>query len=265
MISLFAVVAPPRSGTKWYARLFNDGDVHCYHELTTLLQTWPPRAAHAAAFRKETSSHELELRERRFFLDAYPQYFRRLLEHGDRGIRAAGNSDNSLVDHGPGLWLIWPETRFLFSVRNGINQVNSAFVNEQRLPDIVHAGRPESLRRRTSFEAACARWASSIERLLERRAWLEEHGAACLSTTLERVTGDVAELERVWRWLVGDWERHEARALSLMRRPANEWVNVNGAIHTPEDVWEHWSPDQRETFVELCAAAQANAGYALPG
>lgn len=264
MTSLFAVVSPPRSGTKWYANLFTDGEVYCYHELTTLLGRWPARAALDRTLRRETASDGYEQQQRRVFLDAYPRYFSRLLEHADLGARHVGNSDNTLVRSAPGLWLLWPETRFLFSTRNGIGQVNSASVNEPHLPPLVRAGRPASFERLTPFEAACRTWVEEIERWAAARAWLEERGARCLTTTLEGVTRELAELERVWSWVAGDWERHAARAASLMARPLNEWVNLDGAVYSPREIWESWSDERRSIFAETCGGAQASLGYDVP-
>ncbi len=147
MISLFAVVSPPRSGTKWYAKLFSDRDVFCFHELTTLLHAWPARAILRHAFDKDASTHSDDQLWRRFFLDASPSYFNRLFEQGERGMRVVGNSDNTLVDKAAGMWLLWPETRFVFSTRNGINQVNSALVNELRLPALVASTRRPRVQR----------------------------------------------------------------------------------------------------------------------
>lgn len=262
--SFFAVVSPPRSGTKWYSKLFSHEDVHCFHELTTLIQPWPVKAVYRDAFFRETGEDEFEQRQRRFFLEAYPRYFSRLAEQVELGRRWVGNSDNSLATFAAGLWLVWPETRFLFSVRNGINQVNSALLNEVQLEGIVRAARPASLPDVAAFETCCRRWASLVERLEVRRCWLESRGAQCLSTTLERVTSDAGELERVWNFVAGNWERHADRAVSLMQRPVNQWVNVKGAVYGADEIWATWSKEQRTQFTEICGRAQQSYGYEIP-
>ena len=262
--SFFAVVSPPRSGTRWYASLLSHGDVHCFHELTTLLQHWPVKAVYEDAFRRETSSHEFEQRQRRFFLDAYPRYFSRLWERVELGQRWIGNSDNSLVPYAAGLWLLWPQTRFLFSVRNGVNQVNSALINQVELPAIVRATRPGGRGHESAFETCCHRWVSTVDTLSRQRAWLEQRGAQCLSTTLERVTGDAAELARVWGFVAGNWEHHAERAVALMRRPVNQWVNLQGAVYGADEIWATWSDEQRVRFTEICGTTQRACGYEVP-
>lgn len=265
MISLFAVVAPPRSGTQWYARLFTHDGVYCFHELTTLLQPFPARIVLERGVDGQMGDHDAEQKHRRRLLEAHPRYFSRLCELAELGRTHVGNSDSALMKSAPGQWLLWPETRFLFSVRNGINVVNSRFAVEHSASELVRSLRPARLQRLPPFEMLCRRWTLEMEACRAQRHWLEERGAACLSTTLEGMTGDLGELERVWCWLVGDWERHVHHAESLMVRPVNARVNLGGVVHSAEAVWETWSDDQRTTFAEICGETQARLGYPIPG
>jgi hypothetical protein len=264
MTSYFAIVAPPRSGTKWFANLFTAGDTFCFHELWTLTQGWPTREAHNQAFRREARGHSFEQLQRRMYLDAYPTYFARLMEHGERGRLHVGNSDNGLTRHAAGMWLVWPSTKFVFSVRNGINQVNSAVAGDAALAEVARALRPSRFAGLSAFDVACRQWALHIEGWSRQQSWLRERDAPFITTTLERVTTDEAELERVWSWVAGDWEDYRARAISLMRRPVNERVNAAGSIRTPESIWGTWSDADRATFVAHCGATQEALGYSIP-
>jgi hypothetical protein len=261
MIELFGIVAPPRSGTKWFANLFTDGETHCFHELLTLISGWPTRATLTGSFQDEAADHDLEQLTRRFFLDPYPTYFERLLERDRFGQRFAGNSDNGLVAYASGMWLLWPRTRFVFSLRNGISQVDSVFRNEPRVLPVARAERGAA---GDPFAFACDRWATVVTRWQATRAWLEERGAACTSTTLEKITTDVAELERVWRFVVGEWEAHAERAISLMDQPLNRRSDESGGIRTPDEIWDTWSDEQRATFTRLSSGTQLELGYPLP-
>jgi hypothetical protein len=264
VITLFGIVTPVRSGTTWYANLFTVDDVFCFHELTSATRPYPVNTVQNGAVLAAARDHDFEQVQRRRLLDASPEYFARLLELGGRGVRVAGNSEGLLGTISPGVWLLWPSTRFVFSARNGINQVNSTFIGRE-LEGVVRDQQAERFGVVTAFEVSCRRWVATVRRWSRSLEWLTEHGASCTTTTLENITTDVAELERVWTFVVGEWERYAERAVSLMSRPMNVRMNEGHVVRSSEEVWEQWNDDQRNAFVEICGETQRRLGYAIPG
>jgi Sulfotransferase family len=263
VIYLFTVVAPPRSGTKWFAELFTTERSYCYHELTTLLQPYPANRALIEAVSAQIVGHDFEQAQRRLLLQAFPQYFARLWERAAFGQHVVGNSDASIVRLLPALWLLWPDMRFLFSFRNGINQVNSMLVWEQRLPSSDRRVLEHRHASRDYFEILCRQWTKNVEGLRRHREWLESRGARCVETRLEAVTSDEFELHRVWDAIVGHWDDFAARNRRLMATTVNARVNVERVVPA-EESWAAWTPEQRRLFGDICGDTQRELGYELP-
>ena len=85
-------------------------------------------------------------------------------------------------------------------------------------------------------------------------------GLVVLGVVAERFFG--FELERR-QWLgIGPWTEHEERNRHLMSTRVNQ--HVPGPPAGWEQIWDTWTPSQRETFREVCGASQRGLGYELP-
>jgi len=265
MIYLFAVAAPPRSGTMWFSRVLTTEHSFCYHELVTHLHPYPTNLVLGQWFQEQVTDSSYELAQRRAILQCYPDYFARHWERAIYGQYIVGNSDSYLVRYLPGLWLLWPDMRFIFSTRNGINCVQSHYVKQPEVPAIVRLLLQERYDTATDpFAACCHRWVTAIRGHTKSKTWLVEHGANCIETKFEKVTSDLNELHRLWDWLgIDKWDEHAERNARFMETPINPRMNIKKIVQ-PEETWRAWSPEQRKTFREICGETMAQLGYPLP-
>jgi hypothetical protein len=263
VIYLFTVASPARSATKWYSELFTTDRSFCYHQLTGLLEPWPTAVALQEWLEAQVEDHDFEQAQRRMLLQGFPHYFARLWERALFGQYVVGNSDGMADTFAPGLWLIWPDMRFLFSFRNGINTVNSSLVWQSHVPSWMRSAQERRFGTSSYFEQCCYTWRDSVERLRKHQAWLTERGAQLVETRLEAVTSDEDELHRVWDFLIGYWDEYAERNRQLMKSIVNARVNTEGIV-PPEEIWERWEPEHRSAFIQICGSAQEALGYALP-
>lgn len=265
MIYLFTVAAPARSGTKWYSDLFTTDRSFCYHELSALVQPFPSNIALYQWLEAQTADHDSEQTQRRMLLQGFPGYFPHLWERVHFDQYVVGNSDTFVGQClASALWLLWPDMRFIFSFRNGINTVNSRVRLTEESPRWIDDALYGALGSEDPFERSCEVWARSVARIEEHRQWLMTKGASCLDVRFEDVTSDSHELQRVWDFVVGDWEQYAERNVELTHRVANARINVERVL-TPDEVWEEWSPGQRAAFASICGDTQRRLGYGLPG
>jgi hypothetical protein len=264
MIFLFAVVAPPRSGTQWFSRLLTTEHSFCYHELSTHLHPFPSNLALNKWLETHTKDHSFEQAQRRLVLQGYPDYFARHWERALYGQYIVGNSDCSLARMVPGIWSLWPDLRVVFSARHGINCVQSHFGHRAQMPEDLLGQWRRKWQTDDFFTICCHRWTTGMKLWLQARDWLSQRNAAILETRLEKVTGDLAELRRLWDWLaIGQWDHYLERNRQLMRTPINARTNHN-TVRTAEDIWHAWTGVQRETFRTLCGPTLSQLGYELP-
>ncbi len=268
MICFFTVAAPPRSGTMWFSRLFQTEHCFCFHELTTRLHPFPSNMAVDDWLEAQTSDHSFEQSQRRWILQNYPNYFARLWERAFDGQYIVGNSDSGVIKFLPGLWLLWPDMKFVFSVRNGINCVDSYFVNQSNVPELTLARMRRIQREHRTpegyFALCCVWWVSHIEALLKARSWLADRGGSCIDTTLERVTTNADEIQRLWDWIgIGGWTTAAPERSRLQSLIVNPRVSKDRAVK-PVDIWADWSPEQRDAFRTICGDAMSRVGYEVP-
>jgi hypothetical protein len=200
-------------------------------------------------------------------LEAYPGYFLRHWEQSRQGTYVVGNSDNAVLPWLPGLWLLWPDLKILLSVRNGIQTVQSIYLNHAR-PNPAALDernlRPAYRDASDEFEGVCRRWVEQIDALERSRAWLCERGADVYDTSLEQVTSDPSELERIWTWLIGDWPAYAERNLALRSERVNARTS-EARIVDWDEIWANWTRDRQTTFTRICGETQMRLGYPLPG
>ena len=264
MIEFFAVVAPARAGTTWFSELLTTDRSFCYHELTALLQPYPSNLALHDWFKQQVVDHGFELAQRRWLLQCYPTYFTRLWERANYGQYIVGNSDGTMMRVAAGLWLLWPAMKFIFSIRNGINVVASRYAGASAIPPGVLAQAKERWATNDLFQILCHRWSKSVEASITTRRWLADRQAHCFETTLEKVTTDLEELRRLWDWLgIGAWDEYAERNAGLQATPANPRTNTRGVVQ-PEQIWERWTPEQRDLFRSTCGEAMTQFGYEIP-
>jgi len=259
---LFTIASPGRSGTMWYSQLFTTAGSHCFHELTTLIRRYPTNIVLGDRMERETADLERDPAQRRFPLEVFPEYFGRLWEAG-QGREAAGNSDQFVTPFLSGLWLLWPQMRFLFSFRNGINQVASMAGWEASAEQALLASWRVRYGTADYFERCCCDWSATVGSLEAHRNWLRGQGAEVLETRFERVIGDPDELARVWNGLLGRSDDATERNRALAGTVVNARSEADRVL-SPDEVWESWTPDRRRTFTDLCGGPQRRLGYTLP-
>jgi hypothetical protein len=263
MIYLFAVLAPPRSGTKWFSKLFTMEHSYCFHELTTHLRPYPSNITLQEWLKNQVEDHPFEEAQRRAILQCYPEYFSRLWERAIYGQYIVGNSDSFIIQNAPGLWLLWPNMKFILSLRNGINCVESAYVHEANYPISIKLKIRKEYNTDNFFALCCHNWVKNISHWVESRKWLIER-AQCIETRLEKITRDLNELRRVWDWVgFGQWKEYEKRNRKLMVTPMNVRVNQK-KVFSAEDIWHLWSNLQRDIFQKICGETMTSIGYTIP-
>ena len=263
MIYLYTIASPARSGTKWFSKVFTIDYSFCYHELTTHLHPFPSNVALDDWLIEQVEDYDYESAQRRWILQCYPDYFARLWERALYGQHIVGNSDNFTLRFLPGLWLLWPDMKFVFSARNGINVVHSRFIHETKTPISYRANWKKRWGSDDFFTLCCHNWVAEIADWKKSKDWLRAR-AQCLETRFEKVTKDPAELRGVWDWIgFGNWEKNEKRNRELMATPVNARVNTQ-QIHTPEDIWRMWTEEQREIFKKTCGDTIKTLGYSIP-
>ena len=147
---------------------------------------------------------------------------------------------------------VFPRARIVYIVRNGIETVAStaAFESFASLP----------------FDVLCRRWAMTLKmaRWGEGRDdfYLVRHEHLRDATTAE------SRLRAMFDWAGLPYEE---QCLEVLRGSRFHPTRLDG--ESPDDVqnldrradrWRHWSPQQRETFVEICRPAMDYFGYDIP-
>jgi hypothetical protein len=236
VIYLFTVACSERWITTWWARLFDTDRSYCFDRLTELVE---PEATLAARFDwldSLSACEGFEAAQRHAVLRGFPDYFERHWAQGRLGPFHIGNADHAVQRLLPGLWLLWPDMRFLFVYRNGVAAVDREAHGDGR------------------FERACREWAEDVARLRAHQTWLVERGAAVRETRLERLVARDRELGDLWTALPGNWERYSAEKQPLVAELATE-------LEPADEVWSRWSQERRHLFEVICGPAQQLLGY----
>ena len=265
MIYLFTVAAPEGSGTKWLAEALTTEHSYCYHEVSAHWYPSPVLESLTDWLRVQASGQGFEPAQRRSILQAFPEYFARLWERARYGQFIVGNCDHYMLGWLPGLALLWPEMKFIFAIRNGINCVQSHLVHQPSIPSSVVAAWERRWQEEDYFTLCCHRWSEDMQMLLRSREWLSERKGQLLEVRLENVATDLSELRNVWDWIgIGKWEEYAMRNAKLLQATADEGTSGPRSIVEPEAIWMAWSTSQREVFRRVCAMSMAQARYQLP-
>ncbi len=247
MIHLFTIACPEPSSDTWWATLLRTERSYCFDQLTSLLEPAPTHAARFEWLDSLCEAGEPELAERFGVLRGFPGYFERLWEQSRvDGAFHIGNADQSAQRLLPGLWLLWPDMKFLFCYRDGIGVIDAT------LGPTVEPGKV--------FERACTEWAERVSRLRAHQAWLSERRANVRETRLEWIVEPGNELRHVWTMARSAMRQRDACQRSSRSRRRSPELELE-----PDDrIWERWHPDLRSTFAERCGELQLQLGYGLP-
>lgn len=241
MIYLFTVACNEATSARWWSALLTSDRSHCFDRLTAQLE---PERSHAARFAwlgGLAAGADEDTAARHAVLRGFPAYLERHWEESRFGPHHVGNADDAVQPLLLGLWLLWPEMRFVFAQRDGVSAVAA---------ELEASGAP--------FETVCRDWAARAELTLDRRRLLEQRGASVLVADLDRVVAEPRALEAVWTAIPGDWERYAAAK-------RDEAAAVAAQLRPPAATWEAWDAGSRALFAEVCGPAQQALGYRLPG
>ena len=263
MIYLFTVAASPRLGTKLYSRLLTTQQSYCYHQLTALLHPYPSNwTLKDVGFPPQADDHNFEQAQRCGVLECYPDYYARLWERAQFGEHIIGNSDPGALDILPGLWMLWPEMKIIFSKRNGVSRVQSSFVHRAHFPKMEFARYETTFQTSDFFAQCCHLWVEGVKLMNQSKQWLRGE-ALCLEASLGALTSDIGEIKRIWDWLgIGQWDGYEERNRQVMATLANAGTNGR-AVAGWEKIWDGWTPEQRAAVRDICGETQRSHGYLL--
>jgi hypothetical protein len=246
----------------WYSRMLTTEGSYCFHELSTQLSPYPANVMAEYWLETQMEGMDLEAKRRRMVLQTFPRYFHRFFGRMRYGQSIVGNSD-STIKLAIAMYLLWPSTKFIFSVRNGINTVQSLFSLAKDIPRPVVSQLEDALQTPEFFTIACHQWRDMMEGMESAMGWLQGK-AEILQVKFEDVTGSLEELKIVWDWLdIPNWEGNESRNARLIRTPVNARTNARG-VKPPEDIWCLWSAAQRNDFRTICGEAMRRNGYSVP-
>jgi hypothetical protein len=262
LIQLFRVVAPSRSGTKWFSQVLTTENSFCFHELSTHIHPFPSNVAFENWILENTEALDFEERQRRAILQIYPRYFSLLFERLRYGQEIIGNSEGS-TRMVTGLQILWPSMRFLFSVRNGINAVQSLVSVDTELPATLISYLEERYETRNIFRLMCHQWRASIEGIEESIRVLDNK-ADFLMVKFENITSNLEDLQKAWQWIgIPKWADYEERNKLMMQTPINARTNRNKKV-SPKEIWGVWTSEQRDMFLEICGEAMKRMDYRIP-
>jgi hypothetical protein len=151
-----------------------------------------------------------------------------------------------------GLQVLYPNTRFIWILRNGMNVVFS----RARFPEFKDQ----------EFSQHCEHWAASIERF----SYLKDWSTATIVHQEELTDDPDAVFRRIFELFGVPYHKGPTQyALHTHVHPlADEGtttgVNVKQVLKERSPPFESWSEDQRATFKELCGKAMLVAGYEVP-
>jgi hypothetical protein len=249
------------SGTQWCSTVLTTGRSYCFHNSSLALNT---------AEKREMTHFRLLADPR--LLD--PAWRREVVQSGrlsemlevmaDRREPRVGTADEFAGFFADALYELHPRWRFLFVVRDGVKSVArwlraTPWPHYQAIDHLWVPGWDEL----PLFERACHRWRDRNRQLADRLAGLPEANAR--TTTLEALTTDLSELRSAWEWLeIPDWDRYERRNAELQGTAISKHQESRTIKHSRE-IWSNWTPEERQTFVRICAEDMERYGFPIPG
>lgn len=150
-----------------------------------------------------------------------------------------------------GICALYPQARFLWIHRSGIDVVKS----RMRFAGFKHM----------TFSKHCETWAQSVERY----RWVADSEVALELRHEELVTNSIGFFSRVHEFLeLSDHPNPAKFAQGTLVHPLDQrskgHVDVKASLSERKSAWLDWTPDQRETFKRICAEAMAEMNYPVP-
>jgi hypothetical protein len=241
LIHLFTIACTDASTPGWWSRALDSERSYCFDRLTNLIEPDSNHDARFAWLDTLAAGEDDDTAARFDILRGWPEYFARLWEQSRVGPYHVGNADDEIGRLLHGLWLLWPDMKFLFASTDGIVSVEAA--------------RPSS---DEQFEQACRQWAALVTQHRAAQRWLRDRGADIHHVALDRATRDTNELREPWQWLTGDWAESSDSATAAL-------ADLAAARGTADEIWGRWPSSRRTLFAALCGEAQRVAGYTNPG
>lgn len=151
-----------------------------------------------------------------------------------------------------GLQALYPNAKFIWILRNGINVVHS----RGKFPEFKDL----------DFSEHCQHWAESIRRF----AYLAEMPTATVVHQEDLTDDPDSVFRRIFNLLgVPDHPASTEFALNnhvhpLADESIHQGVNVKEVLKQRKPPHESWSQEQRDTFKSICSGAMVRAGYDMP-
>jgi len=156
-----------------------------------------------------------------------------------------------LENHSKGLQLLYPEARFLYILRSGVEVVQSM---------TRYRGFREN-----SFRTHCATWAAAVPRY----RYLQTMPEAMAIRHESLVASPEKIFREVFAFLGLPNEPRCARFVASrivhpLDLPTREAVSVGELFRTRAPAWRDWTAEQRRIFREVCGEAMRLSGYEVP-
>jgi len=151
-----------------------------------------------------------------------------------------------------GLQALYPNARFIWILRNGMNVVHS----RTKFPEF----------RDLDFSEHCQHWAESIRRF----AYLTEMPTATVVHQEDLTNDPDAVFRRIFQLVGVPYDATPTEfALNnhvhpLADESIHKGVNVKEALKQRTPPHESWSQVQKDTFKDICGGAMVQAGYDMP-
>lgn len=230
--SFFFIVGSPRSGTLWFSHFMTTAQTYCYHELGITCHSSRYRDVRSGFPRLRGSSSEASHMLRLLYL--YPSFCRRLIHRlYEREERVAvGDSDGELPTLYLALARIFPQARFVGTIRNGPDWALS----------MMRANRSYT------WEVACRGWKNSVTNALRLAKALGDRAQIVF---MDRLWGGVDDPCKVWDHLVdGHVPADATRLTKLCKTPINaSGKRLPGA--TIAERWHSLAPDRQAIFLDI--------------
>lgn len=256
----FFVLGIGGSGTQWCAATFTTDTSYCFHEASNVLNTGHKRAFTHYAWLADPNQMDPTWRQNLVSQGSLQAMFDRMAARPEPIV---GNSDQFVGWFCDALHAFRPSWKFLLVVRDGIKSV-ARFMRTLPWRPYQHFDRVwlPGWDAMSDFERSCYRWQRRNRLIYERLQGVPETHRRV--ETLESLTSDLTRLREVWDWLgLDDWSKYEARNSKFQNTRISRHKDSPG-LKDAAVIWDQWTREQREMFMEICGDDMAFYGFSLP-